>query len=74
LSNPWYSLHPATENYPLALLPIGNKPLIAYQVDYLERNGINSIIVVVEKRYISKIETFFKLHFETKAEIELVAL
>ena len=57
------SLQPATENYPLALLPIGNKPLIAYQVDYLERNGINSIIVVVEKRHISKIETYFNKHF-----------
>jgi hypothetical protein len=25
-----YSLKPATDGYPLALLPIGNKPLLSY--------------------------------------------
>ena len=35
------SLQPATDNYPLALLPIANKPLLSYQIEYLERNGIH---------------------------------
>jgi NDP-sugar pyrophosphorylase family protein len=70
------SLYPATDGYPLAMLPIGNKPLLSYQIEYLERNGINEIFVVVEKRYVSKIETYFGSFFKAneKTDIELVAL
>lgn len=55
-------------------MPIGNKPLIAYQVEYLERNGISNIIIVVEKRYLKKIEVFLSKHLASKADIEFVAL
>ena len=70
-------MNPATDNYPLAMLPIGNKPLLQYQIEYLERNGINKIFVVIEKKYMSKISTFFSNYFKTtnkNAEIELIAL
>jgi translation initiation factor eIF-2B subunit gamma len=32
-------MYPLTEKFPKALLPIGNKPMIAYQIEMLERNG-----------------------------------
>jgi NDP-sugar pyrophosphorylase family protein len=60
----------------LALLPIANKALLAYQIEYLERNGIHKISVVIERRYLGKIETFFRHHFKADemSEIELVVL
>jgi translation initiation factor eIF-2B subunit gamma len=69
-------LQPATDNYPLALLPIANKAILSYQIEYLERNGIHRIIVVIEKRYATKIEKFFKDHFvaHEKSDIDLVVL
>ena len=33
--------------YPLACLPIANKPLVAHQIKYLEANGLFDIYVVV---------------------------
>ena len=42
-------LHPLTEGYPLACLPIANKPLLGHQIKYLEANGLFDIYVVVHK-------------------------
>jgi hypothetical protein len=71
-----FRLHPASDSYPLALLPIGNKPLISYQIEYLERNGINKIFIPIEKKHLSKLETFFAKYFrpDQLSEIELIAL
>ena len=71
------SLKPATDSYPLALLPVGNKPLLSYQIEYLERNGIYKIIIVVEKRYLSKLEKYFHHYFRPShesTEVDLVAV
>ena len=70
-------MKPATEGYPLALLPIGNKPLLSYQIEYLERNGVSKIIVVIEKKYMSRIEKYFNNFFKPTqegTEVELIAL
>ena len=57
-------------------MPIGNKPLICYQIEYLERNGFSEIYIPIEKKYLAKVERylkeFFKPHLFT--EIELVIL
>ncbi len=61
----------------MALLPIANKPLLSYQLDYLERNGINKIFVVIEKRFLSKIEKYMNTFFVPNVEgteVELIAL
>jgi translation initiation factor eIF-2B subunit gamma len=70
-------LKPATDGYPLALLPVGNKPLLSYQIEYLERNGISKIIVVIEKKYMSKLDKYFNNFFTPLiegTEVELIAL
>jgi translation initiation factor eIF-2B subunit gamma len=70
-------LKPATDSYPLALLPIGNKPLLSYQIEYLERNGVSKIIVVIEKKYLSKLDKYFNNFYKPiyeGTEIELVAV
>lgn len=72
-----HSLHPATDGYPLALLPIGNKALLSYQIEYLERNGVNKIIVVIERRFMSKLDKYFNNFFKPmheSTEVELVAI
>ena len=72
-----FRLKPATDVYPLALLPIANKPLLSYQIEYFERNGVSKIIVVVEKRYLSKLEKYFHSYFrptQDGTEVELVAV
>jgi hypothetical protein len=43
----------------------------------LERNGISKIIVVIEKKYMSKLEKYFNNFFKTTqdgTEVELIAL
>ena len=70
-------MKPATEGYPLALLSIGNKPLLSYQIEYLERNGVSKIIVVIEKKYMSKLDKYFNNFFMPSnegTEVELIAL
>ena len=61
----------------MALLPIGNKPLMSYQIEYFERNGVSKIIVVVEKRYMSKLEKYFNNYFKPTqegTEVDLIAV
>lgn len=48
------------ENYPLALVCVVNKPIISYQIEYLERYGINNIMITVERKYASKVERYLK--------------
>lgn len=69
-------MQPATDNYPLALLQIANKALIAYQIEHLERNGITHILIVVERKYANKIEKYLNEYFKASllSEIELVVL
>lgn len=40
---PWYSLYPISdeENMPKALLPVANKPIISYTLEWLEKAGIH---------------------------------
>ncbi|KAI8079620.1 nucleotide-diphospho-sugar transferase [Gilbertella persicaria] len=36
------------ENLPKALLPVGNKPVISYTLEWIEKAGIHDVIVVVQ--------------------------
>jgi translation initiation factor eIF-2B subunit gamma len=57
-------LDPLNDNYPCAVLNIVNKPLVAYQLEYLERFGIQNILITVEKKYAHKIEKYLKNHYK----------
>ena len=61
-------IYPLTDNYPLAIANIVNKPLVCYQVEYLLRYGINDIQICVEKRFAHKIEKYFRQHFKVPEE------
>ncbi|KAI8367645.1 nucleotide-diphospho-sugar transferase [Radiomyces spectabilis] len=44
------SLYPVAEddNVPKALLPVGNKPIISYTLDWLEKAGVHDAIVLIQ--------------------------
>ena len=52
------------DGYPLALLKIANKPILAYQIEYLERHGQFDITVVTESRFFEKIERYLTKYFK----------
>ena len=75
------SLDCLTSNYPLALVPIVNKPIICYQLEYLLLHGISDIMVTVDKRHAGKIERYLKNYMNQQVKekmkasnIELVVL
>ena len=51
-------LHPLTDNYPLSMLNVVNKPLLCYQIEYLQQYGIRDIIVTVESRSAEKVQKY----------------
>jgi hypothetical protein len=68
-------LTPLTDNYPLGLSKIVNKPIIAYQLEYLQRFGIQDIMITVSKKYVKKIQTYLEKYYVNlceNANIELV--
>ena len=65
------------ENCPLAMANINivNKPLILYQLEYLQKYGIHDIMITVEKKFAHKIEKYLKNQFQNAdplANIDLV--
>ena len=63
------------EAYPLALMEIVNKPLLCYQLEYLERYGIHNILITIDRKYANRIEKYIKNHYKRvsdKLNIELV--
>nr|CAG8523558.1 7906_t:CDS:2 [Entrophospora candida] len=61
-------LYPLTEdnNVPKALLPIANKPMLYYVLDWLERAGIFDVIIITESNGEYKIGQYIKNVYEGK--------
>ena len=55
-------LKPYTETIPKVMLPVANKPIIAYVVDALRKSGITEIIIVVGYKKEAIMEYFQGLH------------
>lgn len=64
-------LNPINENYPLAIVSLVNKPMIAYQLEYLERFGITNILVTIERKYMHKIEKYLKNYYKSSCPDQL---
>ncbi|CAG8514590.1 18630_t:CDS:10 [Acaulospora morrowiae] len=62
------SLYPLTEdnNVPKALLPVANKPMLYYVLEWLERAGIFDVIIVSESGGEHKIGHYLKNVYEGK--------
>lgn len=66
-------LHPLSEAYPKPLLPICNKPIVGYQLDYMRDLGITDVYMVVgelgdmfERQFGDGSEYGMKLHYLTQ--------
>ncbi|CDW72423.1 translation initiation factor eif-2b subunit gamma-like [Stylonychia lemnae] len=62
---------------PIAFEIVSNKPHICHQIEYLMRNKLNNILVVVERKYASKMESTIKQGISVNTndlELEIVAL
>lgn len=57
-------MYPLTDNYPLAIANIVNKPVLCYQLEHLIRFGFVDIHICVEKRFTHKVERYLKNHFK----------
>ena len=51
-------MFPLTEASPKALLPVGNRPLLAYQVALLEKAGFSEAIVVTTEEHSKSLTQF----------------
>jgi len=64
-------LLPLTENLPKCLLPVADKPVLAWQIDALSAAGVNEIIIVAGFQ-ISRIEALLQARYAEQANIRIV--
>ena len=51
-------LHPYTKSLPKPMLPLGKKPILEHEIEWIKKNGINEIVICVS--YLrKKIEDYF---------------
>ncbi|RPB20451.1 hypothetical protein L211DRAFT_829356 [Terfezia boudieri ATCC MYA-4762] len=56
------SLYPYTQpdDMPKALLPVANRPMVYYALDYCEKAGVKSILILTLQEHHSQIQSHFK--------------
>mmetsp|Transcript_43926 Transcript_43926/g.146365 ORF Transcript_43926/g.146365 Transcript_43926/m.146365 type:complete len:441 (+) Transcript_43926:68-1390(+) len=68
------NLYPLTEDMPLAALPVGNRPLLSYQLEMLQRAGsFGEVLVVTNDRHLSRLEVVVS-EYRGPLRIELVVV
>ncbi|XP_076151352.1 translation initiation factor eIF2B subunit gamma [Alosa pseudoharengus] len=63
-----------TYNTPKPLLPVGNKPLIWYPLNLLERVGFEEVIVITTKEVQKALSTDPKLKLDGKLKLDVVCI
>jgi NDP-sugar pyrophosphorylase family protein len=63
-------LHPLTAERPKALMPIANKPVIDWVIDYLKKHGVDSIVVNAH-HHSDQIVRYLKHYQESELKIEV---
>ncbi|KAM3865576.1 translation initiation factor eIF2B subunit gamma [Diretmus argenteus] len=63
-----------TYNTPKAMLPVGNKPLIWYSLNLLERVGFEEVIVITTKEVQKMMSTDPKMKLEVKMKLDVVCI
>ena len=56
-----------------ALLPVGNRALISYQLDFLQRAGVTDVIVVTSAAAAALIERAAEQHPTMRVSVEVAA-
>ncbi|KAI5851059.1 nucleotide-diphospho-sugar transferase [Tricharina praecox] len=70
LCGPGTGLYPFTgaEDLPKALLPIANKPMLHYPLEWCEKAGFDSILVLTLKEHHAAIQSYIRSHRTFKAQ------
>lgn len=55
-----YSVNPLCSNSPKSLMPIVNKPILAYQLEFFERAKFRHISLITHKKYYLEIDNYVK--------------
>lgn len=63
-----------TYNTPKALLPVGNKPLIWYPLNLLERVGFEEVIVITTKEVQKTMSSDPKIKLDVKMKLDVVCI
>lgn len=63
-----------TYNTPKALLPVGNKPLMWYPLNLLERVGFEEVIVITTKEVHKMMSTDPKMKMDVKMKLDVVCI
>jgi NDP-sugar pyrophosphorylase family protein len=53
-------LNPLCENSPKSLIKIANKPILAYQLEFLERKEIKQVTVITQRKYYQEISNYLE--------------
>ncbi len=64
-------LLPLTENSPKCLLPVANKPVLAWQIDALQAAGVDEIIIVAGFQ-VEQIEALLQARYADRSSIRIV--
>lgn len=67
-------MFPITEDVPKCLLPIANRPILAYQLDILEKSGATDVFVVCPNEFASKISQFLIENNKSLMKIDIVGV
>ncbi|KAL6490222.1 hypothetical protein MHYP_G00005670 [Metynnis hypsauchen] len=63
-----------TYNTPKPLLPVGNKPLIWYPLNLLERAGFEEVVVITTKEVQKALSTEQRLKLDVKMKLDVVCI
>jgi NDP-sugar pyrophosphorylase family protein len=58
------SVSPLSNDQPKSLLPILNKPILAYQLEFFERNKFKNINLITHKKYYSELDSYISEKFK----------
>lgn len=67
-------MFPITEEIPKCLLPIANRPILAYQLDLLEKSGALDVYIVCPNEYASKISQFLAENSRESMKVDVVGV
>jgi len=62
-------MYPLTEGSPKSLLPVGNRPLISYLLELLERVGFNEAIFITNSSDANELEKFISEMYKGKLKV-----
>jgi NDP-sugar pyrophosphorylase family protein len=54
----FYLLEISFKDTPKCLIKVANKPILAYQLEFLERNKLNEVIIITNKKFYQKISDY----------------